>query len=105
MNIDIKQLRENIHGVVANLQALGEAGDGRQELATVKAQIDMAKRDLAGIKTEFDEVKRAHDEILRKAHEKQHELERTEAALKSRSAELNDVMAKRAAILQQLQRS
>jgi hypothetical protein len=101
----MRQLQQSIRATISNLQALGEVEDGRQELATVKAQLDMAKRDLAGIKIEFAEAKRTHDDIVREAHDKQAELERTEATLKAKSAELNDVMAKRAAILQQLQRS
>jgi chromosome segregation ATPase len=97
MNIEIKQLRENIHSVVANLKALGDVEDGRAELAAVRAQIDVAKRDLAGIKTEFAEVKRAHDDILRKAHEKQAELEGLEREIKKKSEEqanLNNWLSK-----------
>jgi|SRR6516165_4752544 predicted nucleic acid-binding Zn-ribbon protein len=100
--IDPKQLQQSIRATVSNLQALGEVEDGRTELAKVQREIDVEKRNLAGIKTEFAEVKRAHDKILGEAHEKQRELERTEAELKAKSAELANVTNALSKIRQQL---
>jgi hypothetical protein len=100
--IDLKQLQQSIRATVSNLQALGEVEDGRAALAEVKREIEHWTRNLAMQKQEFSEVKRAHDDILRKAHEKQRELERTEAELKAKSAELASIQTQLSKIRQQL---
>ena len=104
MNIDIKQLRENIHSVVSNLQALGEVEDGREELAKLQREFEVWQRNTKLMRGEFDEVKRAHDKLLKEAWDKQHEVERAQAELKRITAEIDKANAMKAAIIQQFQR-
>jgi hypothetical protein len=46
-----------------------------------KRKLDATTKDVALMKQEFDEVKRAYDKILSAAHEKQAEFERIEGEL------------------------
>jgi hypothetical protein len=100
--IDPKQLQQSIRATIVELQGLGDLEDVRKELAGIKAQLDVSKRDLAGINTEFAETKRANDKLVKDCWDKQQELERKEAELKAKSAELANVTGQMNKIRQQL---
>jgi chromosome segregation ATPase len=98
--------RDQLNRAISELRILADAcGDVESmdaERARAKAQLDVTTKDVAQMKQEFDEVKRAHDKILGAAHDKQAELERIEAELKRKYAELGSVSQQMAKMRQQL---
>jgi chromosome segregation ATPase len=91
MNIDMKQLRENIHSVVANLQALGEVEDGRKELAKLQREFEVWQHNVKLMKGEFEEVKGQCDAMVKLAHEKLAEANRLDQEIKAKTDELAKV--------------
>ena len=85
---DLQQLREQWAGI--------ESIDKEREKA--QSKLDAVKQNVAGMRGEFNEVKHAHSEILKKAHEEQAKLTKLEAEVKRRSAELGKINAELAKI-------
>ena len=80
---DLSQLREQWAGV--------ESIDKEREKA--EAKLAGVKQNIAAMRAEFNEVQRAHDKILAKAHEDQAKLSKLEGEIKRRSAELGKINA------------
>src|SRR5262249_44192116 len=89
---DLQQLREQWSGV--------ESIDKEREKA--QAKLDAVKQNVAGMRGEFNEVRRAHDDILKKAHAAQTELERMEREIKKRKGEVAAINAELAKISDKL---
>ena len=85
---DLQQLREQWSGV--------ESIDKEREKA--QAKLDAVKQNVAGMRGEFNEVRRAHDDILKKAQAAQTELQRMEREIKKRKGELAGINAELAKI-------
>ena len=101
-HVDIKQLQQNIHSVVANLRALGEVEDGHKALAEVKREFEHWQRNLAMLEQEYAEAERARNKVAQAAQDKAQECERLDAEIRRKSAELANVSAQMNRIRQQL---
>jgi chromosome segregation ATPase len=95
------EAQSTIASAISNLQLFrdqwGAVENAKAELAKIQSQIEGAKREAARWKNEFREVKAAYDDILKKAHAKQAELEKAEDEVKARTkrlAEVNAALAK-----------
>src|SRR5262249_20873502 len=85
---DLQQLRDQWSGV--------ESIDKEREKA--EAKLAGVKANIVAMRGEFNEVRRAHDEILKKAQAAQTELQRMEREIKKRKGELAAINAELAKI-------
>jgi len=85
---DLEQLRQQWSGV--------ESVEKEREKA--QAKLDAVTKNVAGMRGEFNEVKRAHDDILKKALAAQAELSKLEGEIKKRKGELAGINAELAKI-------
>jgi septation ring formation regulator EzrA len=91
------ETQSQIRRAIGDLQLFrdqwGAVENAKVELAKVQSQIGAAKQDVAGWKNEVREVKAAYDDILRKAHAAQTELEKLDREVKRKTKELAGVNA------------
>jgi chromosome segregation ATPase len=96
------QTQSNIQRAIGDLQTLREQWSGVESIDAerdkAQAKLDGVKQNIVAMRGEFNEVKRAHDQILAKAHEAQAELQRMEAEIKKRKGELGKINAELAKI-------
>jgi chromosome segregation ATPase len=78
---DLGVLRDNLAGI----------DDIKAEREKAQAQLDVLKQNVKGMQIELSEVKREHDKILAQAWEKQKEVERLDAEIKDKSAQLSQI--------------
>jgi len=91
------QTQTDIQRAIGDLQTLREQWSGVEsidkEREKAEAKLAAAKQNVVAMRAEFNEVKRAHDDILKKALAKQSELEKLDAELKRKSKRLADINA------------
>ena len=91
----LRQSHDVLKGSIADLGVLRDQLSGLDDLkaerAAAQAELDRLKQNIKGMKIEYDEVKREHDKILAQAWEKQKEVERLDAEIKDKSAQLSQI--------------
>src|SRR5262249_25381757 len=91
------QTQSNIQRAIGDLQTLREQWSGVEtidaERKKAEAKLDAVKQNVAGMRAEFNSVKNAHDQILKKAHEEQAKLTKLEGEVKRGSKELAEINA------------
>jgi len=96
------QTQSDIQRAIGDLQTLRKQWDGVEsidkEREKAEAKLDTVKQNIVAMRGEFNEVKRAHDQILAKAHEEQAKLTKLEGEVKRRTAELGKINAELAKI-------
>jgi chromosome segregation ATPase len=89
------ETQSNIQRAIGDLQNLREQWSGVEtidkEREKAEAKLDAVRQNVAGMRAEFNEVKRAHDQILAKAHEDQAKLEKLQSEIKRKTAELTKI--------------
>jgi chromosome segregation ATPase len=102
----LRQSQDILVRSISDLKVLGTqlAGldDIKAEQQKAQAQLDVLKQNVAGMKINFDEVKREYDKILAAAHAKQAECGRLDEELKAKTKELGDVCAQMQQMRQRL---
>jgi chromosome segregation ATPase len=81
---------------------LGNLEDLKAERAKEERNLELWTHNVKAMKGEFDEAKRAHDKVAKEAWEKQHELDRLNAEIKAKTAELSSITGQLNKIRQQL---
>jgi seryl-tRNA synthetase len=100
--IDMNQLRQNIRATVANLQALGEVGDAKEQLAEVQRELKTVQHNLAGMRNELKEVTDQYNARAKATHEEHAKGERLRAENKKLSEEHSSITTALNKIRQQL---
>ena len=89
------ETQSNIQRAIGDLTTLREQWSGVESIdkEREKAEPKLAgvKQKIAAMRDEFNEVQRAHDKILAKAHEEQAKLQKLEGEIKRKSAELTNI--------------
>jgi len=89
MTTTAEQIKTNIDAILPNLQTFAEKqGEMESDLVKGEAKLAAVKQNIAAMRAEFNEIKRAHDDILKKAHAEQAKLEKLEGEVKKKSKEL-----------------
>jgi chromosome segregation ATPase len=93
----LQNTKAHIDGIIGNLQQLHQQQAGVEEIdkqrEKAQAKLDGVKANTAAMRAEFNEVKHAHDDILKKAQAAQAELEKLEREIKKRKGELAEMKA------------
>jgi chromosome segregation ATPase len=93
----LRDAQGGVNRIIGDLQTLREQWEGVEsidaERAKAEAKLAAAKQNVAGMRSEFAEVKHAHDEILKKGLEKQDALEKLDREIKQRRGELAKINA------------
>ena len=89
------ETQSHIQRAVGDLQTLKEQWAGVEsidkEREKAQAKLDAVKQNVAAMRAQFNEVKRAHDQILAKAHADQAKLSKLEVEIKRKTAELTKI--------------
>jgi|SRR6516165_6911136 chromosome segregation ATPase len=95
-----------LSGIIPKMQALadqcGDHEDVVKEIATLRAQRDVLKRDLAAVKQEFAEREAGLKKVTHQASEKAKECERLDTEIREKNALLNSVNAAMNKVRQQV---
>src|SRR5215472_17010189 len=89
------ETQSHIQRAVGDLQTLKEQWAGVEsidkEREKAQAKLDAVKQNVAAMRAQLNEVKRAHDQILAKAHADQAKLSKLEVEIKRKTAELTKI--------------
>jgi chromosome segregation ATPase len=98
--------QEIVRSAITDLSAmrdqLGGIEDLNAERAKAEHNLQLWTHNVKMMKSEFEEVKRAHDKLAKEAWEKQGEVERLTTEIREKNAELNSVNAALNKVRQQL---
>jgi hypothetical protein len=104
MTLDLHKPKERVDGIISEMQAMatqiGEHEDLAQENATLRAQNDVAKRNVKMAEQEFAECRAAYNKYAQMAAEEAKKHEHLLAENKRLTADNNKLSAERQRILQ-----
>jgi hypothetical protein len=82
--------QEIVRSAIANLSVMrdqiGDIEDFNAERAKAEHNLQVWRHNVSAMKSEFDEVKRAHDKLAKEAWEKQGEAERLTTEIREKTA-------------------
>src|SRR6516225_9245413 len=101
-------LKFDLAGILSEMKTLGkdlgDLGEMKTELTTVRAQLEVAKRNLTAVRQEFSEKEAGYKKYAGMASEEAKRHERLTAENKRLTDDNNELNAERQRILQQFQR-